>query len=417
MAPLPRAFAPRAVRLLAVALAALLAGARVVGLGPFEVTESRLFDALIRPLLPPAPTDPRIVIVEIDDRTLADLGERWPLERATWAQFLRRLAVYEPVAVAADVMFDLPELGNERAILDELRQQVLRSPLGGKDDGREVVGWIDGIDRRIDADQDLARAMGELGNVTLGLLCTADAGLKAHPTITTSLEHDGQGLATRAEHVMASHPALALAARASGAMNVTIDPDGTVRRYPYAIAVDGVAWPSLALAVALSDADPAARRAMMERVVAADGGTPTLRFRAQTQPWARVSLSDVMLAPHTEGLARLLRGKIIFLGATAIGIEDLQRTPVADRTAGIELHATAHENLTQGSWLVTGGTAAWATLALVVVVVGGLALFLGRRRAGSSWWSSCASPCTYRWWCCWRRTRTWRSGWWRCRSA
>lgn len=344
--PIAGPYIPLGVRVLVVILTTLLASGRIVGLDPFEISEDRLHDSLFLSLVPDPAIDDRIVIVQVDDRSLADLNERWPLMRSTWAEFVRKLAAYNPRAVAIDAVFELPE------------------------------SWADEQPR---GDQQLAEALGNAGNVTLGLLTLHRTTFRETVVLPPPMPGDGSALTTRDAGLVASHAMLALAARSHGTMRVIVDEDGTVRRYPYVVGVGDQAWPSLALATALADRSLAEQRHALERLQAADGGAPTLRFRGRDQPWPTVSFSDVTLSEYKPGLAELLAGKIVFVGVTATAIEDVQRSPVANETAGVLLHATAFENYVLGNWLETGGGGAWATAGFALVLVSGLATLLGRR--------------------------------------
>lgn len=374
---------PRWLRALLLVLALLPTLGPLAGVAPFRGVEARLYDGLLVPLLPDAPTLDRIVIVEVDDRTLAELGERWPLDRRTWARFFKRLASFGPEAVAVDVMFDQPAPEDVRVLASEVRARLEATPHAGSDAARAVLTMLDDAARGLNADQQLAEALAGLGEVTLGAIL---ANASPFPEGGVTLEPVAKGvgaLALEARGVTVSTPRLFLSARAHGAMNVLADPDSVVRRYPYVISKDGDGFASLALAVRLSDLDVAREAPIVERLLAADRGAPYLRYRRHEEglsPWPRLSLSDVLLAgDDAASIDRLVRGRYVFVGATAPGIEDLIRTPLAWGRAGVEVHATALENLLLESWLEREGGAAWVSLALSAFLLGAFAVLLERR--------------------------------------
>ncbi|MDO8377619.1 CHASE2 domain-containing protein [Phenylobacterium sp.] len=130
--------------------------------------DGAVYDALA--LLNGRPADPDLIIVAIDDRSLAELG-RWPWPRARHAELLRVLAPMRPKAVIYDVLFTEPD----------------------------------------PADADLAKAMGQAGRVYLPVLVAP--GLNG----------------ARFEHV----PPTALLAQAAvglGHVIIRADADGVVRR-------------------------------------------------------------------------------------------------------------------------------------------------------------------------------------------
>jgi len=379
VAPIPPPFTPIGVRVLVVVLTTLLACGRLVGLDPFGVSEGRLYDGLFLSLMPEPPTDDRIVIVEVDDRSLADLRQRWPLERATWAAFIRKLQSYNPRAVAIDAVFELPEPHELEHVVAALRDHARAARWDGTPGGALLEKWLGELTTETSGDLAFADAMSTAGNVTLGLLTLDRPTFRDAPILPPPLPGEGAGLALHDNGLVASYPGLALAARSHGTMRVLIDEDGSVRRYPYVVGVGAQAWPSLALATVLADAPLTEQRAALARMQQADGGTPTLRFRGRDQPWPKVSFSDVMLSDYTPGLAQLLSGKIVFVGVTATATEDVQRSPLANDTPGVLLHATALENYVEHTWLERFGLAAWATAGFALILLGGLAVLLGRR--------------------------------------
>ncbi|WP_421930602.1 CHASE2 domain-containing protein [Phenylobacterium sp.] len=129
--------------------------------------DGAVYDALA--LLNGRPADPDLIIVAIDDRSLAELG-RWPWPRARHAELLRVLAPMAPRAVVYDVLFTEPD----------------------------------------PADADLARAMTDLGSVFLPVL--VEQGF------------NGAGL----REVPPAGP-LAVAAEGVGQVIIRPDPDGVVR--------------------------------------------------------------------------------------------------------------------------------------------------------------------------------------------
>src|SRR3989338_7019437 len=90
---------------IALAVGVLVSLSFTVGLwNGFETSlEDHLFSA--------KPVDRRIVILAIDDASLAKIGQ-WPWPRATFARALEKLNAIKPVAVGIDVLFaDSSRLG------------------------------------------------------------------------------------------------------------------------------------------------------------------------------------------------------------------------------------------------------------------------------------------------------------------
>src|SRR5258708_24030216 len=109
--------------------------------------------------------DPRIIIVDIDQRSQEILG-RWPFSRAYFARMLDALRDDGAKVAAFDITFSKPD--EPAAPIRELRQTVIeRQKQGGKTDPR-VIAELDRLSKEYDGDEQFARAIERFGNVVLG---------------------------------------------------------------------------------------------------------------------------------------------------------------------------------------------------------------------------------------------------------
>ncbi len=156
----------RRLRDLVSATALVIAAAAASILAPrfvpiFAVAEQWLVDLRVALLSPPEPQRDDIVLVVIDEVTLADLPYRSPVDRQFLAELLTYLDSVQVKAIGLDLLLDQ---ATERA-KDERLGQVMRSlrvPL--------VVAWADEADRLTDRQADyIADYVGDLdrGYVTL----------------------------------------------------------------------------------------------------------------------------------------------------------------------------------------------------------------------------------------------------------
>jgi adenylate cyclase len=91
-------------------LAGILAGVAVVLLvqfGQLDNLEHWAFDQLFELRGPRTPTLP-VVIVTIDESSIAELNEQWPFPRALHGQLLTKIAEGRPRAIGVDIIFDTP---------------------------------------------------------------------------------------------------------------------------------------------------------------------------------------------------------------------------------------------------------------------------------------------------------------------
>jgi signal transduction histidine kinase len=153
---------------------------------------------------------------------------------------------------------------------------------------------------------------------------------------------------------------LARAASASGFLNVGVDTDGIIRRLPLVTSYGTGVYPSLALAAVLMASNirevtiQAGRGAPLElgldgtRIELDARGALLLRYYGAGRRFAHLSAAK-LLAGDVQ--AEEVAGRIVFVGATAIGLRDLVATPFDRTFPGIEVHATAVDNLLRGDYL------------------------------------------------------------------
>ncbi|TKC86702.1 CHASE2 domain-containing protein [Trinickia terrae] len=298
----------------------------------------------------PLPVTPDIAIVEIDNASLARLG-RWPWPRSVHAQLLDALAKARPAAVVYDILFTEPEA----------------------------------------SDATLAKAIGAAPTY-LPLLLSPEAG-------------DGSRSATLPV------PALASAAAALGHINLEVDPDGIVRSVALVEGDAAARWPQLVVPVyraleagalkarlhaqrpgsagvrgavaAASDAAHATSGATADPAPAVAGEQRFLiPFSRRSADYASVSAASLLAG---DVPADALRGKIVFIGATASGLYDRFATPVSGELGplpGVLIHANVLDALIAGREIEPAG-AWWGCAAALVPLAALLAglLFLSPWRS------------------------------------
>jgi CHASE2 domain-containing sensor protein len=323
-----RALVPAAVALLLTAVAVLSRPALLVDL------DRAAHDAFVRQTAPPA-IGPRVAIVVVDEASLAAHGQ-WPWPRSTVARLVESLHDAGAAAIGFDILFSEP---------DRLGQT---SP---------------GSDPTTSTDRALAAALSS-ARVAAGFALTFDPlapGQPATPCILHPLEPVvlQRGDVSPAAALFAgtsavcSVPALGRAAAASGAINVSPDSDGVLRRVPLLVTLGGRVYPSLGLAaVHLADPRPltleaaddgALRLRRGDEVLQLDAkGQLAVRLRGPGRTFPHVSAADVMAGRVGRGT---LEGRVVLVGATALGVRDVVATALDPRFPGVEVHATVADTL------------------------------------------------------------------------
>ncbi|MBU1229521.1 MAG: adenylate/guanylate cyclase domain-containing protein [Proteobacteria bacterium] len=295
------------------------------------------------------------VIVDIDEKSLASLGQ-WPWPRYRLALLLEKTRAAGAVSVGLDILLAEPD----RTSPALLRQQI-KKELNVDVDFRGLPAALE------DNDSLLANVL--LGKpYVLGFyfsfsMSEADRQIQSwdcyvKPAQVTLLEAPGAMKADGALHSAFSTvcplPELTQSATNTGFFNATPDQDGILRRVALLINYKGRIFPSLALATlmeATGDRDILLRLESQGAeslryagtIVPVDrAGQMLLNYRGSTGAFPYFSAVDVI-----EGRVgpEKLDGKIVFIGTSAAGLQDLRATPFTAVFPGVEAHATVVDNI------------------------------------------------------------------------
>jgi adenylate cyclase len=329
---------PNRVQPLALILAAFVALALLEQrVGLLRPLEHRLSDFFVRQHARAVEPDPDIVLVDIDDVSLARMGEladRWPWPRSVHGELAAGIAAQQPKAIVFDVMFAEPD--RTRPEHDELFNELLR-PL------KNVYFPTARLDVAGDAHGPLLRELAP----ALGMPQTPAAQPDARASLLLPL-------------------ALWPENWRLGLINLLADDDGVARRYYLYLPAYGWKLPSLPARVAADLGYPVPQRESL-----------VLGWSAMTRK--RVSFADLYEDFNREQRQRPadeFRDKIVVVGTTATGLHDLRVTPVSEFHPGADILATAIDNLKNGGQMRTAP--GWLPLALTLGLV--TAIYLGFRR-------------------------------------
>ena len=147
----------RAALLLALVLGALLHASGVRPLRFITALEHAIADARLR-LLMPRTLDARIVIVDVDEKSLADIG-RWPWGRDRLAALTNELFERQKAAVVGfDMLFAEPDTSVGLAALDQLQAEA-----------PDLAPRLLGLRGRLDHDAEFARALAGRAGIGRGI--------------------------------------------------------------------------------------------------------------------------------------------------------------------------------------------------------------------------------------------------------
>lgn len=342
-------------------LLAILAGVAAWGLLMLAVPQalhlaSERGTDLVWRLLQDSKPERRVVVIDVDDESLAQVGP-WPWPRATLAQLISRLDDAGVALKLLDVTFP-----DQREGSDELSQALKGAH--HESASPSVLGQVFAL--RHESTLQVGSPVGALpGEGCLGA---------AVP---------GQGVIANAAglHSVAGH------------ISPVIDADGVVRKVPAVVCYAGRNYPALAVAglAALGGEPPRIEPnpdlrgpAWQLRLDAALPGLPVgldkqglmrVPFRVSRSAFASVSASEIL---QGKAPASLLKGSVVLIGASAFGLSDVVPTALGAAVSGTEVHAQLLVGMLEGrvphtpqaAWLVQAGAAGVLGLVLIALSSG-----------------------------------------------
>ena len=359
-------------------LSIVLALVLLRGADPYPVQALRdiAFDDFQR-LSPRAAPDLPVRIVDIDDASLATIGQ-WPWPRNILAELTDRLTQLGAAAVVFDVLFPEPDRLSPARLADSLRDDpAVRAILSAKSGGLE------------DYDQEFATALSNTPSVLgFGETNSTQSLLEAPRLGTAVVGADPTAAVPHMVGTVSSLPVLVDAAHGLGSISLAPEGSvGTVRQIPMLWTNGKKLFPSLsleALRVAIGAstmvvfADPHVPAVQSVKLgdfdipTAADGSM-WLYFHP-SNPALYVPAKDV-LGDDFQKTASAINGNIVFIGTSATGLLDIRGTPIGADMPGVEIHAQAleqilsHTFLTRADWVSGLEILAFVLIGVIMVLV------------------------------------------------
>lgn len=290
----------------------------------------------------------RVVVVDIDDDSLAQIGP-WPWPRPVMAQLVSKLDDAGVALKLLDITFPDPREGTadfSRALAEGAAPTVLGQVFALRHESMLQAG------------------------IPVGAL-PGDSCLEA---------------AAPAQGVIANAPQLH---HLAGHISPVIDADGVVRKTPAIICYAGRNYPALAIAglTALGSQPPTiepgqgpwapAWQIHLDTlpglpVALDDKGLVRVPFRYSRTSFASLSASDIL---QNKAPASLLKGAVVLVGASAFGLSDVVPTALGAAVSGTEVHAQLLAGILDGripstpqsAWILQLAGAGFVALILVAL--------------------------------------------------
>ncbi|MGA7917460.1 MAG: adenylate/guanylate cyclase domain-containing protein [Candidatus Acidiferrales bacterium] len=348
------------------------------------------------------PIDPRIVIVDIDQRSQEVLGH-WPFPRIYFARMLDALREDGARVAAFDITFSQPD--QSVLPLQDLSADLAKQRANGVTISPQVLSEVKSKEAQYNYDQQFADAIQRFGGVVLGnyflytqvdLQGVSSKSLDEYANLIAFFPfpqvralpsaggqqglvkliqmYENQYMVPRGVEANAAIFTGAVASERGGAgfFNVSVDPDGVVRRLPLAIPYgrdpDRANWDIYASLDVQTMRLYLGLPSQQTILNYGGGGIVSVEFGpklivhpdplsrlmvnyhgpARTYPY--ISFADAALNKFAKGT---FKDKIVLIGASATGIGDARATPFGGIDfPGVEIHANLIDNILNQQFLV-----------------------------------------------------------------
>ncbi|MCX7628559.1 MAG: adenylate/guanylate cyclase domain-containing protein [Methylophilaceae bacterium] len=337
---------------LAVLLIFLLDTVGVIHIGFVDRMESLAYDLRLNVMMPNT-VDSRIVIVDIDERSLLEQG-RWPWSRNKLAEMVDRLFDHYKIKVLGfDVVFAEKDESSGLKVLEQIGREHFKSSAA-------FNKALDKLRPALDFDQMFANSL-KGRPVVLGYYFrhgdskSGSVGQLPPPAFEAGTFDDIHIPFVRADAYGANLPILQQNAAAAGHFDPVVDTDGISRRIPMVEEYQGALYEALSLAVTrialgipkveagFVSGAPGEGYAGLEwlqvgerRIPVDERVTALIPFRGRQGSFPYVSAADVLTGKADP---KILEDAIVLVGTTAPGLMDLRASPVQSVYPGVEMHA------------------------------------------------------------------------------
>lgn len=334
--------------------------------------EDRFFDLRMKLTINKDKTDDRLVLAAIDDKSLSKIG-RWPWSRTEIIKLVDKLNLYGAKVIAFDVFFSEPELACNAAspdiILAETFKKFQSTP------GNKIIIPYSVAKKDHGSDDD-------------------DSYFKEPPDQLLNFMMDArQAEGSNLQEFLAAKKVFPIDVLADSEASIShieaeTDVDGVFRHYPVTANVGGLYFPSFSLqAYELYSGDrtviniPSPESAYVQtkkgNLFLNYNGEAKVRWFGGLDHFPLVPVWEIMQSKNDDKLMhKVFKDKLVFIGSTAYGANDLRNTPVDPILPGVVFHMNMVHMLLEGKFFVSENESAkisWIMLigasALIVCIM------------------------------------------------
>ncbi|MCX7724667.1 MAG: adenylate/guanylate cyclase domain-containing protein [Thermodesulfovibrio sp.] len=293
--------------------------------------------------------DERVVIVAIDSKSIDRLG-RWPWDRKIMAKLIENLK--EVSVIAIDIVFSEPS----NAYSDRLLSNAINK-------GNTVVGYYFRDEETKINTQSYINLMQSRIKIVKLLEDVKTIPVKEFPYAELNI------------------PSIKAQA---GFFNIIPDDDGVYRKINLIALYNGELYPHLSLKtleklrntpIVLTLTNFGIRDLLLgnESIPVDESGRLTINYYGKGGSFQTISAVDII-----DGRVKLSKDKIVFIGATEMGISDIRNTPFDPVMPGVEISATVLSNILKRQYLIQNAWVILLDILFIAIPVLLLSLFLAK---------------------------------------
>lgn len=308
-----------------------------------------------------------IVVVDIDDISL-DVAGQWPWPRYRVANLIEIIAAGNPASIGIDIIFAEPDR-SALSVIKKAFQDEFGLELG-------FTGIPPGL---TDNDGFLGHVLSQTPSVGATYFyfdhTSKDKGCTGNGLSLSITEQNLLSL-PQAEGVLCNTPSINEAIHSIGFVNNQADNDGLLRKLPLLIEYQNNIYPNLSLAsymlamnvseISLTQGSLGTTLNIGTKSIAIDRqGYAFLKFNGPGRQHNFVSAIDVLRGKIDP---KSFAEKIVLIGSTAAGTNDIHHTPVDVQFPGVETHAVIIDNIINNDFIYRPSWFRGATLFSVMIV-------------------------------------------------
>jgi len=323
------------------------------------------------------PTSGAIVIVDIDDTSLARYGQ-WPWPRSRLAQLLRSINASGSASIGLDLILAEPDRTSPSDVLPSSNNRKPGHHTNAPEEQSDLL----------DHDLVLAETLAQ-GPFILGYEFLF--GNNSKPKTSCGLHRPSLAWVNipdvarsqvsffTAQGAVCNRQMFSEASTNSGFLNAAPDADGILRRVPMLIRLDDQLYPSLPLAMlmkfAKSNQIGIQRRELGQlalrvenRSIAIDPqGNIIVQFSQQVNAIPRISAADLLSG---DIQSNQLYNKFVIVGFSAAGLGQVYQTPAGPVSTHADVHAQVLDNILTGQQVIrTKDFLLWEALIGLLIVL------------------------------------------------